>query len=320
MEDDGRGDSVPGVPELSIVIPTLGRHETLSRVLDRLARQSSPACFEVLVVADAAEPDPGRLDRLAADRPYPLRRLAGSRPGASAARNAGIEAAAAALVLFLDDDVMPQSQLVAEHISRHADHPDEEVGVLGLVRWADELRVTPFMRWLERGVHFDFAGIDGEEAGWGRFYTANASLKRSMLERVGGFDEERLPFGYEDLDLAYRMHAHGFRLLFNPRAVGEHLHEMTLDSLRERAPRMAESERAFCAKHPEIPPYFLELFRAAASAPPAHGRLARLARFVPPGVPLLGPRVWGSVDARFKQALAPDFLRAWDATAEPVQR
>ena len=294
------------------MIPTLGRHDTLARVLDRLETQTSAARFEALVVADAAEPEPARVDAVLAGRPYPARRLVGARPGASAARNAGIRAAGAPLVLFLDDDVLPERRLVAEHLSWHARDPGEEAGVLGLVRWADELTVTPFMRWLERGVHFDFAGIDGENAGWGRFYTANASVKRSMLERVGGFDEERLPFGYEDLDIAYRMHAHGFRLLFNARASAEHLHEMTLESLKARAPRMAAAERAFCEKHPEIPPYFLTMFRAAASAPAPHGRLARLAPLVPPRTPLLGPRVWGSVDARFRQALAPHFLRAWE--------
>ena len=193
-------------------------------------------------------------------------------PGASAARNTGWRAAAAPLVLFLDDDVLPEPQLVAEHLGRHARHPEREVGVLGLVRWADELRVTPFMRWLERGIHFDFGGIEGEEAGWGRFYTANVSVKRELLDLVGGFDEERLPFGYEDLDLAYRMHAHGFRLLFNRRACGEHVREMTLESVRGRMPMMASSERAFCAKHPEIEPYFLNLFRDAASRPPARAQ------------------------------------------------
>ena len=301
------------------MIPTLRRHDKLRRVLDRLERQSSPALFELLVVADAAEPDPAGIDALLEGRPYPVRRLVGSRPGASAARNAGVRAAAAPLVLFLDDDVMPEQQLVAEHLSWHERHPAEEIGVLGLVRWADELRVTPFMRWLERGVHFDFARIDGDEAGWGRFYTSNASVKRAMLERVGGFDEEGLPFLYEDIDIAYRMHAEGFRLLFNARAVGEHLHEMTIESLRARVPLMAASERAFCAKHPEIPPYFLGMFREAAAAPPARGRLGWLAPVVAPEAPLLGPRVWGPVEAGFKQALAPDFLRAWEELAERSQ-
>ena len=297
------------------MIPTLGRHGTLARVLARLECQGSRAGLEVLVVVDDAETDLAAVEAATAGRPYPLRTLVRPSPGASAARNTGWRAAGARLVLFLDDDVLPEPQLVEEHLGWHARHPEPEVGVLGLVRWADELRVTPFMRWLERGIHFDFANIEGEEAGWGRFYTANVSLKRELIERVGGFDEERLPFGYEDLDLAYRMHAHGFRLLFNRHACGEHLREMTVESVRRRMPMMASSERAFCAKHPEIPPYFLNLFRDAAGRPPAPHRLARLARVVPPEMPVLGPRVWASADARFKEQLAPDFMRAWEETA-----
>ena len=302
----------PAAPQLSIVIPTLGRHGTLARVLGRLERQGSGEHFEVLVVVDEAETDLPAVDAALAERPYPAQRLVRRRSGASSARNTGWRAAAAPLVLFLDDDVMPEPPLLSEHLAWHHRHPEREVGVLGLVRWADELRVTPFMRWLERGVHFDFGSIEGEEAGWGRFYTANVSVKKELLELVGGFDEERLPFGYEDLDLAYRMHAHGFRLLFNRRASGEHLREMTMESLRARMPMMASSERAFSEKHPEIPPYFLKMFSEAAARPTAPHRLSRLARVVPPNAPLLGRRVWASADARFKQALAPDFLRAWE--------
>jgi len=184
------------------------------------------------------------------------------------------------------------------------------------VRWADELEVTPFMRWLEDGIQFDYPNIEGTEAGWGRFYTANASVKRGLLERVGGFDEERLPFGYEDLDLALRMHAHGFRLLYNRAAVAEHLHPMDLEFWKRRVSRIAISERRFVAMHPEVPPYFYELFSAAAAAPPARGRGARLARFGPRSLPVIGPRVWGSADAAYRQALAGPFLEAWQAAGD----
>lgn len=299
-------------PQLSIVIPTLGRDGTLARVLGRLEHQTTGERFEVLVVVDDQETDLPAVDGALADRPFPVRRLTRPRPGASSARNTGWRAAGAALVLFLDDDVLPEPGLLSQHLAWHERHPEREVGVLGLVRWADELDVTPFMRWVERGVHFDFAHIEGEEAGWGRLYTANVSIKKELLELVGGFDEERLPFGYEDLDLGYRMHEQGFRLLFNRAASGEHVNEMTIETMRARMPMMASSEQAFCAKHPEIPPYFFDMFSQAASRPRAPHRLAHLARVVPPDTPFLGPKVWASVDARFKEALAPHFLRAWN--------
>jgi GT2 family glycosyltransferase len=302
------------VSRISIVIPTLGRHELLRRVLDRLDRQTAPdGSFELVVAADAKEERLDLLEEAAAGRGYPARVVHAPRPGASSARNAGWRAASAPLVLFVDDDILPEPPLVAEHLDWHERNPGDEVGVLGHVRWADELEVTPFMRWLENGIQFDYPNIEGIEAGWGRFYTANASVKRALIERVGGFEEERLPFGYEDLDLALRMHEHGFRLLYNRAAVAEHVHPMDVEFWKRRVARIAISERQFAAMHPGFEPYFHAMFSRAAAAPPARGRGARLARFVPRSVPFVGPRVWGSADQMFRQALAGPFLEAWEA-------
>jgi len=304
------------VPSLSIVIPTLGRQRLLARVLDRLERQTRPRDFEVVVVADEQERDVEAVDALVAGRSFPVRRLSATRPGASAARNAGWRAASAPVVLFLDDDVLPDPALVDEHLTWHERYEDERVGVLGQVRWADELEVTTFMRWLELGIQFDYPRIEGIEAGWGRFYTANVSVKRALVDRAGGFEEERLPFGYEDLDLARRMEPLGFRLLYNRAASAEHVHPMDLDFWRRRVARIAISERQFVSMHPDVPPYFFDMFTAAAAAPPARGRGVQLARWVPSSVPWLGPKVWGSVDAFYRQALANPFLTAWHESGQ----
>jgi GT2 family glycosyltransferase len=305
-----------GEPQITIVIPTLGRPQLLGRVLERLDRQTAAAdSFELVVVADAKERDSAALDRLVAGRPYRARRLQAQKPGASAARNAGWRAAATELVLFVDDDILPEPPLVAEHLAWHRRHPEETVGVLGHVRWADELEVTPFMRWLEHGIQFDYPNIEGVDAGWARFYTANASVKRGLVERVGGFEEDELPFGYEDLDLALRMHAHGFHLLYNRAAVAEHVHPMDVEFWQRRVARIAVSERQFVARHPDFRPYFFEMFSAAAAAPPARRGIAALARAVPRRLPVLGPLVWGSADAAYKQALAAPFLESWRRAA-----
>src|SRR5205085_3824209 len=121
------------------------------------------------------------------------------RPGLSANRNAGWTAAQAEIVLFTDNDTIPVPELVAEHLASHAQHARDEVAVAGAVRWARGLKVTPFMRWVEEGLQFDFGSITGERASWAHLYGANASVKRRLLEQVGGYDEERLPYLYEDL-------------------------------------------------------------------------------------------------------------------------
>jgi GT2 family glycosyltransferase len=301
----------PQMPELSVVIPTTGSSDHLAQVLAGLERQDvAPEAFDVVVARDvAASGSP--IDPIGV-RALSIHQVAGTVPGASGTRNAGWRAAKAPLVLFLDDDIRPTRRLIAEHLAWHVRHPAPEVAVLGRVRWASELSVTPFMRWLDDGIQFDYGTIRGTEAGWTRLYSCNVSLKRSMLESVGGFDEEAFPFGYEDLDLGRRLDGQGLRLLYNRSAVGEHMRADSEEAWLRRVPRIAAAERRFVERYPDFRPYFYDLFRSAAEAPAPRGRAARLVRFVPKQVPWLGPVVWRGYDAVLRRAFAPAFLRAWE--------
>jgi GT2 family glycosyltransferase len=301
------------VPRLSVVLSTLGMHDVLKRVLDGYSAQDvAPGTFEVVVASDRAEPDPAAVDAAVGDRPFEVRRVTAPVPGLSANRNAGRRAARAPLVLFTDNDTIPVPGLVREHLAWHARHPEAEAGVVGHVRWAPEIEADTFMRWLEHGVQFDFRNIRGNEAGWGRFYGANGSVKRTFADRVGDFDEERLPYGYEDLDWSYRASKLGFRVLYARNAVVDHLRTMSLEFWKKRVRRIALAERQFVELHPELPPYYFQRFSDALARPRSSGRGVRLAPYVPPSVPVLGPRVWTSVDLFFCQQLAPHFLDAWN--------
>lgn len=278
--------------DVAAVIPTLGRRPAeLARAVAALDG------LDVVVALDAAaEPVtvPG------------ARIVQAQRPGASAARNAGWRATRAEVVLFVDDDIELDPGSAQAHRAAHLREPAPEVGVLGPVRWADDLRRTPFMRFLDRGVQFDFGAIEGDDAGWGRFYTANASVKRELLETVGPFDEEGLPFGYEDLDLARRALEHGFVLRFARDASAQHHHAPTLEEWTRRVGRIARAERAFCAKHPDVAPYFHELLAPFEHHPRPRGRAVRLARVVGDRGPLRA-----AVDNTYKALLAPPFMEAW---------
>jgi GT2 family glycosyltransferase/SAM-dependent methyltransferase len=298
--------------ELSIVIPTLDRAGVLRQALDRLGRQEgADGRFEVVVVADAAERDLPAVDAAVGEWPFPVRLLQARVKGASAARNVGWRAAESPLVLFIGDDILAEPRLVAEHLDWHERNPDPEVAVLGDVRWADSLERTRFMRWLDQGWQYDYPAIQGDDAGWGRFYTSNVSVKRELLDRSGGFDEQ-FPYLSEDIELGRRLRDLGLRLLYNRAARAEHLHAPTLDDWRARMATAARAEHRLHQKHPDIAPYFLTRFRTMLERPP-RGRGARLAGVVPRGTPWLGPKVWASVDAQYTLALAPSFIEAWEA-------
>jgi GT2 family glycosyltransferase len=308
-----------GTPQLSVVLSSLGNYPVLRKVLDAYERQDAPpGSFELIIVIDKADPDVAAADEAIGERPYPIRRLIGRLPGLSANRNTGWREARAPIVLITDNDTIPVPQLVTEHVEWHRRFPAEEVAVAGHVRWAQELKLTPFMKWLDSGFQFDFGSTDGIEAGWGHLYGANSSIKRSFIERVGDWDEVRLPYLYDDLDWAYRASKLGMRVVYNRDAIVDHYRtDATLEFWKTKMRRLAQTEYEFTQKHPELEPWFHRVFSKAAARPPARGRSARLAGIVPKRVPWLGPIVWNSADIAWKQALAPYFLSAWEESASP---
>ena len=308
------------MPELSVVIPTYRRRDALPRTRDALGRQTVASdSFEALVVDDPVDDDSDAVAVAIAARPRPfaVRHLHREARGVSPARNAGWRAARARLVMFIGDDILPAPDMLAQHLEWHARNPEDEVGVLGRVEWAAELEVSPFMRWLERGIQFDYGNLRDGEAPWTHFYTSNVSVKRVMLERIGGFDEERFPFLYEDLDVGRRLSEHGFRLLYNPAALGEHLHATEVEEWRRRMAATAHAERRWVAAHPDMPAWFHDLFEAAASRPRVPTLVGRLAARMPAGIPVVGHRAAAVADLHFRQQLAPSFLDAWSADAGP---
>jgi GT2 family glycosyltransferase len=311
------------MPELTVVIPTYRRRDALPRALDALGRQTvSPDRFEVIVVDDPIDDDSDAVAALldAERRQFRVRHLHRDGRGVSSARNVGWRAAESPLVMFVGDDILLRPDALEQHLRWHERHPGDEAGVLGRVEWADELRVTPFMRWLERGIQFDYVSLRGDEAPWTHFYTANISLKKVALDWIGGFDEERFPFLYEDLDVGRRLSVHGFRLLYNPGAVGEHLHATGIEEWRRRMAATARAERRWVEAYPDMPAWFHDLFAEAQRRRRVPALAGRAAARVPSTIPVIGHRAAALADLRYRQLLAPDFLAAWRADADSSGR
>lgn len=296
--------------KLSAVIPTFNRPDALPRTLAALAQQTLERDrFEVIVVEDAKNEAP-------VEAAAEIRVMRADQPGASHARNMGWRAAQHPIVLFLGDDIIPSRTLLARHARHHERDPGDDVGVLGHVDWARELKRSAFMTWLDHGIQFNYPSIRGSEAGPGHLYTANVSLKRAALERVGGFDAERYPFLYEDIDLGVRLFEGGFRLIYDRDATAEHLHAVTLERWKARMQIQARAERAWIDAHPGEEPYFHTRFSDAAGKPRVRGRLGRaLLPYVPRSTPVIGERIWRRADLYFRQELAAPFLEAWASSS-----
>ncbi|MDQ6805513.1 MAG: glycosyltransferase [Actinomycetota bacterium] len=275
-----------------------------------IGAQSAPG-FETIVVCDGRDQDlPAAVSALPG-----VRVLHQEHAGPGVARNLAARASERPLLLFLGDDMVPTPQLVERHLARHERDPAPEAAVLGHVRWHPEVGGGRIARWLEwSGAQFDYRALarDGvQEAGFGRFYSCNVSLKRQLFLAAGGFDPDFV-FDYEDLDFGWRLHEQGMRLLYEPDAVALHLHRHDWPSLERRYESRARAEWLMRSKHAWFSPWFHRQIEGHAGAPAVSRAWPYLVDLVPERATALRARAQAKADRRYHQELAPRFLSAWE--------
>jgi glycosyltransferase involved in cell wall biosynthesis len=225
-----------GAPAISVVIATLNRAELLAATLESLDDQTTAPDHEIIVV-DHGSTDPTAKVCLPRARAGRLRYRRIARVGTALAKNAGLLAARAPLVLFLDDDLAAPDLLV-QHVHSHEAHPEEPVAVQGLTTWAPGITVTPLMEHLNSfGDELLPEGSgDGAEPEFSRLRGGQWSCKRQFLLDYGAFDPAFTSI-LEEVELAYRLAPYGFRVIENPRAVTYVAAGVTLANLSARADR-----------------------------------------------------------------------------------
>jgi len=234
---------------VSVILPTYNRAAILRKSLRAYADQCGDhQMLEVLVVDDGSKDCTSTVvEQCQTFFPVSLRYLRQENSGLAAARNHGIRQARGDLILFGDDDIIPSRNMVAEHVAWHRRYPAPYVGVLGHVTWAPEVNPTPFMKWSGLyGAQFSFGLFQpGMELDYCHAYFCNTSVKSTFLRKNGIFDENFREYGWEDLELSYRLYRHGFKMLYSGEALGFHYKFETFDDTLRRALSLNRSLAVF---------------------------------------------------------------------------
>jgi GT2 family glycosyltransferase len=203
------------IAQISVVIPTYQREQVLIDTIEYLS-QLSPAPAEILVIDQTHNHESGTQNKLAGfQRDGKIRWIRMERPSITRAMNVGLREARYDIVMFLDDDIIPQPELISAHMAAH--RQGKKV-VAGQVLQPGESPVvvsdgfTPF-RFNSTQRQF----ID-------EFIGCNFSVNRRFALAIGGFDENFVHVAYRyEAEFADRALTVGERIFFEPDASIRHL-------------------------------------------------------------------------------------------------
>jgi len=247
-------------PDVSVIIPTKNRCESLRKCLDSLLMQKYRN-FEVVVV-DGGSTD-GTIDLVTEYMSMLAIRLIGQkRKGLVNAVNEGWIASHGEIVVRTDDDIVADAGWLLEIVKTFRSSttiggvtgptiiPEELKGSRDVFYFQNKMRSAGNF-WSLLGIIYFYYFLEGRPTVIGQFFRSgafslgsnysdclrltkaidvdhheacNMAVKRDQLEEIGGFDEIYLGVGeYSEADVSFKIRKLGYRIVFNPKALVYHL-------------------------------------------------------------------------------------------------
>jgi glycosyltransferase involved in cell wall biosynthesis len=237
------------------VVPTHNAAAGLQSLLAGLAEQTEPAeTFEVVVVLDGCtDSSIDVVERWQSSRGLAwLRCVEQPHRGAAAARNAGVAEARSPIVLFLSDDLVPDSRLLAVHVRQH--QRADPIAVLGDYQVMREPEDGTYLWsiWAENEDRCARRALPDRLSCYTDFCAANASLRRADVIRVGGFEADFAESSGGDHELGYRLLTAGVRFVPDGNATARCHHRRGLPQALQAAYDEARADVAIGRRHPEL--------------------------------------------------------------------
>lgn len=215
---------------ISIVIPTANRPDTIARAIEKIYDNLTKP-HEVIVVDQSQDQQTFSALKQFIDNNTVIY-LKDTGTGASRARNIGWHHATGEIVAFTDDDAWVDSKWL-ETITNTFQRNDLNIGMMGgkiiPVYEQREPEWTIPSKWeyvLPAYDQGDVLGTYPESKGPA---SVNCSIRRSLLEQYGGFNEDfgpnigrTIPIYGEDADLTERVRKDGFDIIYNPECIVYH--------------------------------------------------------------------------------------------------
>jgi glycosyltransferase involved in cell wall biosynthesis/peptidoglycan/xylan/chitin deacetylase (PgdA/CDA1 family) len=246
-------------PSFSIVVPTFQRRDVVRDALRAISRIEYAGRLEVIVIVDGSTD--GTVEAVeAVDCPFPTTILFQENAGPARARNRGAAEAGGSILLFLDDDMISDPQIVHEHARSHGAGADAVLGHIpldpasppgvladGVRKWAESRAAK-----LANGAPITLFDLLG----------GHLSVRREVFDALGGFDQAFTAggsYGNEDIDFGARLVA-AHRIVFNPNAIAWHRYVVTPGAHMRQYFQAGQAAVDFNRKHSVLGQDLFDLF------------------------------------------------------------
>jgi mycofactocin system glycosyltransferase len=257
---------IPGVTDVTVVIPVRDRHAELARCLAGLVgRDNDPP---PVIVVDDASADPRAIAAIAAAHgARVIHRPVNGGPGA--ARNTGLAAASTEFVAFLDSDCVPAPGWLDRLLPHFA---DPAVGAVAPRIIPHETGTTWLARYEGASSTLDMGARPSiVRVGARVWYVPGAALVVRAAAADAGFAEGM--FVGEDVDFIWRMSAAGWRVRYEPGAVMGHDHRVRFRAWFCRRTDYGTSAAPLELQHPgSVRPLYASWWTVGAWAAALSGR------------------------------------------------
>lgn len=240
-------------PDISVVVPTLGRMSVLEACLEALSKQTFDN-FEVVIVTSNAS---GL--RYISEK-YPKLNISffeQEKKGLAQARNTGLNHSKGRIISFIDDDTLPYPDWTKEIHNTFSEFldtggvsgptfiPQELIAKRDILRFHNRANENIF--WKIVGRIYVYFVLENNPNSVGRIFRSgafslgsnykeaakeisscvevdyleacNMSFRKDILDKIGGFSLEYKGIGdWSEPDLAFRVKKENYRLIFNPKA------------------------------------------------------------------------------------------------------
>ena len=202
----------------SIIIPTFNGAARIGNCLDSLVKQTAGRNVEILVVDDGSTDNTPNVVRGYSS----VRLITQANAGPASARNRGAMEARGKILLFTDDDCVPMPDWLDAMLGPFKD--PEVVGAKGVYRTHQRSLAARFVQIEYEDKYRLMAVLPSIDF----IDTYSAAFRRDRFLEMTGYDTSFPVACAEDIELSYRMSAHGWKMKFVPAAIVYHTHPDTL--------------------------------------------------------------------------------------------